>query len=206
VKSCPRVGVDFDNTLVCYDEVFRRRACALGLLPAAQAAGKADVRARLRETGREDAWTELQGYVYGPDMKDARPFPGALECLGRLAGRGVELFIVSHKTRYAVRGPRHDLHEESLAWLGRHGVLGPGPVGLSPRQVFFEPTREAKLTRIAALGCTHFVDDLPEVLGAPTFPADVVRLLFDPEGASGEGGNFRRVESWDDLEKELFAA
>jgi hypothetical protein len=36
--------------------------------------------------------------------------------------------------------------------------------------VFLEPTKADKLTRIATLGCTHFIDDLPEFLSDPGFP------------------------------------
>ena len=33
--------------------------------------------------------------------------------------------------------------------------------------MFFELTKEAKVARIGGLGCTHFIDDLPEFLREP---------------------------------------
>ena len=41
--------------------------------------------------------------------------------------------------------------------------------------------REAKIKRIRALQCTHFIDDLPEELFAPAFPENVRRFLFQQE-------------------------
>ena len=37
------------------------------------------------------------------------------------------------------------------------------------------------------LGCTHFIDDLEEVLAHPDFPVAVERLLFDPYTENGGG-------------------
>jgi len=71
-----RVGVDLDNTIVCYDDVFHRVAVEWGLIPANVAVSKGAVRDYLRRQGREDTWIELQGYVYGNRFREAQPFPG----------------------------------------------------------------------------------------------------------------------------------
>ena len=59
------LGVDFDNTLVCYDSLFYRVALEKEAIPSKCAPTKRAVRDHLRENGLEDLWTELQGYVYG---------------------------------------------------------------------------------------------------------------------------------------------
>ena len=59
------VGVDFDTTIVGSDQLFHRVAVEQGLVPTATEPTKSAVRDQLRNTGQEDAWTELQGYVYG---------------------------------------------------------------------------------------------------------------------------------------------
>ena len=43
-----RLGLDFDNTIVCYDGLFHRVAREEGLIPAALPATKSDVRNHLR--------------------------------------------------------------------------------------------------------------------------------------------------------------
>jgi hypothetical protein len=174
------IGVDFDNTIVRYDDVFGRVALDLGLVPAHAATSKTAVRDHLRATGREDRWTELQGIIYGPRMMDAALFPGVAEFFARCRAEAMPVAIVSHRTRFPYLGERHDLHAAARDFLARHAFHDAGVIGLPEDRVFFEETKEAKLARIAALGCTTFIDDLPEVLSDPGFPPGVRRVLFDP--------------------------
>jgi len=198
------LGVDFDNTLVSYDEIFFSAALEQGLVPEDLHPSKNEVRAFLRRTGREDLWTELQGYVYGEAIKDAPPFPGAVEALAALLERGAEVRIISHKTRRPYLGnEQYDLHEAARSWIEAN-VL---PRILRPVEAYFEPTKEAKLERIAATKCTHFVDDLPEFLGELSFPAGVVKILFDPANCHESAPDVRTTLSWREirgiLEKEV---
>jgi hypothetical protein len=198
------IGLDFDNTLVRYDEVFHDEAVARGLIPADVPAVKEQVRDRLRRDGREDAWTELQGWTYGPGMAKAKAFPGVREFLTACRARGVAVRIISHRTRKPFLGPAHDLHAAAREWLKQSGFLGPD-TDIRPEDVYFEETKPAKLARIAEQGCTHFIDDLPEFLSMPGFPAGVERLLFDPAGGHA-GEPFPRLRSWDEAAKILLGA
>lgn len=63
-----RLGIDFDNTIVCYDELFHRVALEQGLIPADLPVNKSEVRNHLRRVGKEPLWTEMQGSVYGARM------------------------------------------------------------------------------------------------------------------------------------------
>lgn len=167
-----RVGVDFDNTIVRYDDLFHRVALERDLIPPDLPANKSAVRDFLRAADREDDWTEMQGYVYGERMvADAQPFPGARAFFERCRAEGIPTCIISHKTRHPYRGERYDLHGAARAWLERHGF---------DAETFFELTKADKLARIGSAGCTHFIDDLPEFLGEADFPPRVQRILFDP--------------------------
>jgi hypothetical protein len=192
------LGVDFDNTLICYDGVFHRAAVDEGLVPAATPARKEAVRDHLRAAGREDDWTALQGVVYGSRLRQAEPFPGALELLAEAVRAGLDVSIVSHKTRHPYRGPPLDLHAAALDWLEHQGCFDPAGVGLRRDRVHFLLTKEAKLEQVARCGCTHFVDDLPEILLSPLFPAGTARLLFAPAGAPPQAaaGGLTTVTSW----------
>lgn len=178
-----RIGIDFDNTIVCYDSLFYRVALERGLIPEDLPPFKEQVRDHLRGVGREDAWTAMQGYVYGPRLAEAEPFPGVLDFLRRCRAGGVQTWIVSHKTRVPYRGPAYDLHAAALGWMETHGLFDPAGGGLDRDRVFLEPTKAAKLARIGELACSHFIDDLPEFLAEAAFPAGVIRLLFAPKGA-----------------------
>ena len=71
---------------------------------------------------------------------------------------------------------------------------------MAPERVLFKQTRPEKLECIAAVGCTHFIDDLPEVLLEPTFPQHVTRILFDPDDKHRQIEGLWRVSSWQELE------
>jgi hypothetical protein len=198
-------GLDFDNTIVRYDEIFHRVARQEGLVPADVRRSKDGVRDYLRARGREAAWTELQGRVYGARMLDAPAFPGVLDCVRRARSRGVRFCIVSHRTRHPVLGPPHDLHGAAFAWLDANGFFDEARTGLERRDVYLELSREDKLARIAALGCDYFVDDLPELVTDPDFPAHVHAILFDPNDQYGVHGGVDRARSWGDVERRLVA-
>ena len=195
--------MDFDNTIVCYDQLFHRVAVEQGLIPPEVPASKGQVRDYLRRCGQEDAWTRLQGYVYGARMQEAPPFPGVLEFFTRCKQRGVTVCIISHKTRYPYLGPKYDLHQAAREWLESHGFFDPTRIGLSQDQAYFEVTKQAKLARIARVGCTHFIDDLPEFLAEPEFPAGVERILYDPNGNYKKDNRFPSISSWEDIEEAI---
>ncbi len=189
----PRIGLDFDNTIVCYDRLFHAAAVEQGLIPAAIAANKIAVRDFLRAQGAEEQWIELQGEVYGKRMLEADPFPGILAFLAQAQAAGFSLVIVSHKTRHPFKGSQWDLHLAARDWIAKH--LGGGWV--AQENVYFELTKEAKLARIESCGCTDFVDDLPEILMAPAFPAHTRALLFDPAGHFSDDSRYARMGGWD---------
>ena len=197
------IGIDFDNTIVCYDELFHAVARERGLIPDGVVVTKNAVRDHLRQVGAEDRWTELQGYVYGPGMKDAKAFPGALQFFATSRRLQLPIFIISHRTRYPFLGERYDLHQSARDWIAAQGLHDPQGIGLPEDHVFFEPTKAEKLARIGSVGCTHFIDDLPELLQEPSFPAGVDKILFDPGAAHRGSGIARSAESWDDLARML---
>jgi hypothetical protein len=200
------VGVDLDNTIISYDDVIHRRAVEDALVPADTRQHKKTLRDLIRrhEDG-EQRWVEIQAYIYGEGMALARPFDGALAFLRECRRRDIATYIVSHKTQYAAFGGRQiGLREQALAWLDRIGIFDTERYGLGPERVFFESTRDAKVERIRALGCMHFIDDLEEVFMHPSFPAGVERLLFDPYAEAHENPRFRVFTSWQSLQDHFF--
>jgi hypothetical protein len=197
------IGVDFDNTIVCYDTVFFRVALEQNLIPPDLPSNKAAVRDYLRQCGKEDLWTELQGYVYGACMHHAPPFAGVIEFFDQCRRKGVIVYIISHKTRYPFLGPRFDLHQAARNWLESHGFFDSSVLGMQHDHVFFELTKSEKLRRIAEVGCTHFIDDLPEFLMEEAFPPKVVRILFGPNQNHGEIEIIQPASSWTEIARIL---
>jgi hypothetical protein len=174
------VGIDFDNTIVKYDRVFGDAARSRGWVAEDFRGSKKQLRdvVRLLPDG-EIKWQILQGEVYGQRMGEAEPFPGVMEFIDAARRRGIEMFVVSHKTQYSnYDASKIDLREAALGWMEKNGFFDPGRLGLSRQHIFFADTRAEKIARISALGCGVFIDDLEEVFADPTFPSDVKRVLF----------------------------
>lgn len=197
-----RIGIDFDNTIACYDGVFRRAAIERGLVPADIGSSKNAVRDFLNGSGRKDEFTELQGYVYGARMDLVAPYPGVARFVADARSAGHELFVVSHKTRHPMLGPKHDMHGAARRFLEAQGLVGPGL--LRGPDVFFELTKEEKVARAACLGVEVFVDDLPEILGMRGFPEGMRAILFDPDGHhTGSSVPFERCADWASIHRLL---
>ena len=193
-----RIGVDFDNTLVCYDRAFATVGKEAGLLPADFTGGK-DAAKRFLLRGRPDGylWERLQGLVYGRRIDHAELAEGAAEFFRRCRERnGWQVYVVSHKTVLAHHDPlRTDLRESALGWMRRQGFFEADGFGLDVTRVFFEDTRDAKVRRIGDLDCQVFVDDLPEVLGHAAMPAGCRKILFSTE----HSGPFERAANWTEV-------
>lgn len=195
------IGIDFDNTIICYDQVFHRLALESGLIPPDLPAGKNIIRNHLRSEGKEDLWTEMQGLVYGDKIIEAEAYPGVDDFLCYCKLKNISTCIVSHKTRHPYRGPKCDLHEAGYKWLHSKGFLDEVKSGISSRQVYFELTKEEKIQRIVSLKCTHFIDDLPEILLATGIPGNITKILFDPSGDFQNVSDIERKTSWFDILK-----
>src|SRR6266545_12572 len=79
-----RIGIDFDNTIVTYDQVFLTAARERGLVDSAFSGGKKAVRDRIRLLPNgELCWQKLQGYVYGAGIGAALLIDGVAPFLRR---------------------------------------------------------------------------------------------------------------------------
>ena len=191
-----RIGVDFDNTIADYEGVFHAAAMERGLIAADLPKGKNAVRDFLNGSGRKDDFTALQGYVYGSRMDLARPYEGFSEFIATARAAAHDLFIVSHKTRFPMLGPKYDMHDAARRFLRDRNLSGRIAVPLT--QIFFEETKEQKIARVAALDVDVFIDDLPEILNMPGLPDRCRRILFAPNGTPA-GPGFEVCRSWDEI-------
>ncbi|MBX9690019.1 MAG: hypothetical protein K2X27_25130 [Candidatus Obscuribacterales bacterium] len=185
------LGIDFDNTIICYDRIFHREATIRQLIPDYVPPIKEQIRDFLRGCGQEEIWTELQGHVYGHAIVGANPFPGLKEFLQICRLFKIKMHIVSHKTKFPYRGKQYDLHRAALDWLQANEIIDSDKTGLAASDVFFAESKAKKLSCIADLGCTHFIDDLPEFLLEADFPPGVEKLLFMPALAAADAGTIQ---------------
>ena len=192
------IGIDFDNTIVSYDELMYRIARERGLIDARTEPSKRAIRDAVRRLNDgEVEWQKLQGLVYGPLMRDARTTDGADEFIRWCREAGMEVFIISHKTEYAgYDETATNLRTAALDWMAAHRFFDPDGLALSRSAVYFESTRLDKIARIAATGCSYFIDDLEEVFLEPSFPWNVQKILYSPGAQSAANGSAIVMHSW----------
>jgi len=193
------IGIDFDNTIVCYDDVFHKAAVERNFIPATFSASKTEIRDFFRAQKQEAVWTELQGYVYGARMDLAQPFPGVGDFFEYCRKHNIRVSIISHKTKHPYLGIQYDLHTAAQKWLMKQPFFRDGI------NVFFELTLQEKLHRIERTGCDAFIDDLPELLNEPKFPQKPRKILFDPGNLYQENTQWQKLSSWEQMPSILSA-
>lgn len=190
------IGIDFDNTIISYDKVFHKYATKLGLIGPEVERNKQAIRDAIRRLPNgNDQWTELQGLVYGKHVDEADIAPGFDEFIDWCRTRGIKLSIISHKTIYPAMGPQYNLHTAAQKWLEDNDLYE--RTGIAKDDVIFEEKLQSKLSQIGARGCTHFIDDLPEVLLHSDFPAQVKKILYSQE--KRVDGNLLCFRSWHEI-------
>ena len=200
-----RIGIDFDNTLACYQHVFAEVASLLDLVEPNWSGTKFELREllRLKENG-EKKWQQLQGQVYGKYIERAELFPGAANFLLRLKQRCWPIVIVSHKTKFGhYDHDRVPLRQAALDWMENKKCFGNDGLGLKEQNVHFANTREEKVQIIAEQGCDVFIDDLWEVFSELNFPYQTQRILFS-KACDSKNSDYNLVsESWREISQFL---
>jgi hypothetical protein len=200
------IGVDFDNTLLSYDDLIYEIAVHQELVPEETPKSKRDIREYVRQLPEgEIHWQRLQAVMYGPKMRRAKPIDGALLFLEFCNNRAIKIYIISHKTRYAKYDQtRTNLRDAAMAWMTDHRFFDVNGLGLSPDDIYFEAMRLGKLERIKSLGCTHFIDDLEETFLEPSFPSSVERILYAPQQPHSPLPGTRIATTWKEVCHYLF--
>ena len=158
---------------------------------------KTEIRNHLRSIGKEKDFTKLQGEVYGPEIVNAEAAVGVLEALKKLKMKEVEMHLISHKTKYPYLGPKYDLHSAATKWLDKNGFFRENEIGWDKSQVNYMATKEEKINKILELKCTHYVDDLPEILNM--LPGNIQKILYDPNGQQDMPRGMITMKKWSDL-------
>jgi len=197
-----RIGIDFDNTIANYDSVFEFAAKEKQFISQDWKGNKKELRNLLRNSVKgELKWQQLQGLVYGKYMHKAEAFPGLREFLFACKVRGVDLYIISHKTEYGhFDAEKISLRDEARKWLENNFQISKGKFGITRQNVFFHSTRLEKVQRIKELRCDYFIDDLVEVFEEELFPNDTKKILFDRSISNPEASiDISILKSWSQI-------
>ena len=199
------VSVDFDNTIALYDEAFRAAALERGLVSPDFTGGRAALRALLRQhQDGETAWMTVQGYVYGAGISRAVVADGFRAFAKQINENGHRLVVVSHKTQYGHFDPlRVDLRVAALDWMKSNGLVDQKDAIVSSDDVYFEPTRAAKVARIASLAPSVHVDDLIEVFTDTGYPRTVRGVLLADRPECELPAHVTTCRNWTDVRGEI---
>jgi len=192
-----KIGLDFDNTIVNYDNVFFKVALENNLIPGDIKKTKNSVRDFLRGNDKNDIWTEMQGYVYGKRMSEVEMFNGFRNFYDLSQEKGIDIVIISHKTKFPYAGKKFDLRRSALEWIQNN--LSSEKERFPRNNIFFEDTKEKKAYRIDNESCDFFIDDLPEIFELNEFPKEPKKILFNPEKRKTELKDVLMFENWNSI-------
>lgn len=185
-----KIGIDFDNTIICYDSLFKRFANDHKIDIPTHRNPKSVVKAFLLQKPEGNfKWTSLQGEIYGNKLAEVEPHDGFLDFVDLSRERGHELCIISHKSIYNTLKPYRDLHRAARNWLSENKVTNPSR--LDEKACFFECTQQEKILRIQKEKCDIFIDDLIAIFKNNEFPSCTYKILF-----GSRQHNHDSISSW----------
>jgi hypothetical protein len=202
------IGVDFDNTLVTYDNLIHAVASERNLIQPGTEKSKRPIRDAIRQlSGGEIEWQKVQAEVYGPRIAEATPAPGAKTFLQSCVLHHAKVYVISHKTVFANYDETGtNLRHAALSWIQQNCFFDTPISGLSEEDVYFASTRKEKLEHISRLKCTHFIDDLEETFLEASFPSDVERILYSPHATCPARASVKLTGNWPQIMDYLFDA
>lgn len=200
------IGVDLDNTIISYDSLMHRIALELGLISRNTKKSKKHIRDRIRQLqDGEKKWQELQAVAYGQRMDEAQLISGVGKFLRLCRKNKAKVYIISHKTEFAnYDRTKINLRTASINWMEKNKFFKGDRLSIHRENVYFESTRAGKIERIKSLKCTHFIDDLEETFAEDSFPKEVQKILYDPNGESSYLQGVMVFSRWEDINEYFF--
>ena len=77
------------------------------------------------------------------------------------------------------KGPAYNLYEAAQSWLKQYNFLKKDGLNWNEEDIYFMEKKEEKIKTIKKLNCSHYIDDLPEIL--ELLGEDIEKILYDPE-------------------------
>ena len=200
------IGIDFDNTLIDYNQIMLQTANNMNLISGTHPLSKKDIRNKIRTLKNgEIKWQHFQATIYGSQINHGRLPDGVEEFFKNCNTHGLKTYIVSHKTKFS-KDPDNpvNLRSAALDWMKTKGFFNPKGIGLTLKDIFFEPTRREKINRITSLKCTDFIDDLQETFLDERFPKSVKKILYSPNISINSISEIDVAQNWKGVNEIIF--
>ena len=205
-KMVGPIGVDLDNTIASYDEVLFDTALELNVIEPSNPKGKKMIRDAVRRLpDGEIIWQKLQAEIYGPRMMAAGLIEDVNNFFLQCRQESIQVYVISHKTKFAnYDSAGINLRDAALKWLNAKDFFDQKGLGLECSNVYFESTRQDKISRIKNLGCKYFIDDLKEIFEERTFPNSTIKILFDQHNEYKSCKNGSIYNTWKEITELIF--
>lgn len=205
IEGISSIGLDFDNTIVCYEDIFQNLAEQNNWIQSEKKLTKSDIKDKILSLKNGlFKWKTMQSLVYSDLISSATPMQGVFDFIKKCNNHNIDFYIVSHKTEYAeITTSGNNLRDMALEWLMKN--FAHHKLTLPLDSIYFAHTREDKINTIRSLNCTYFIDDLEEVLSHSLFPDDVQKILIN----GSNNHNFPNSEiimkkNWNEIEEYVF--
>jgi len=190
-----KIGIDLDNTIAIYDNLFSKYAS--NLLGVKGCRNKKEVAHYLKNQNREKDWTFLQGEVYGKYMTEASVAKHFIERISSIDLSEAVFEIVSHRSLFPSSGALYNMRNIAYDWI---------ELNISPytqiniyKSVFFFETIEEKIQFISESSYFAFVDDLPFIFENNHFPKNTRAFLFTNGEKISNNPFFEELNSWENF-------
>ncbi len=203
-----RIGIDFDNTTVSYEQVFYEIAKRENIDTSSYSilgSYKTQVKMALAEkVDGDNEWQRIQGYVYGLGMSSAHIMFGFFNFLLNCKLNNWDVYIVSHKSEYGhFDKSRTNLRYAALDWMKNNNFFYDSEPLISIDNIFFLDTQDCKINKIKDLKLDLFIDDLLEVFQNQLFPKEIKKFLLNKK-LEKCCKSIKIFTSWDEISNELF--
>ena len=177
-----RFGFDLDNTLIDYSGSVLKYCQAKNLKNCFDIETLRQLLRELDTTNHE--WQVAQCWLYTTGLNYAKFADGAIDFIDYLHKKDVSIYIISHKTEFTPDFcGRKNLRYFASTWLENNGITNILP---SPRNLYFENTRQDKITQINRLNLRYFVDDLFDVLDDPNISQSINKYLIGSQNFTND--------------------
>lgn len=195
-----RIGIDFDNTIVNYDKVFRfllKKFYKINTLKKS----KKEIRKIIIKDKGERAWMTLQGQAYGKYMYTSEISIGFKNFLHRAIINNSKIFIVSHKTDFGhYDKAKINLRKKSYEWIEKN-INSNEKYKILKKNIFFLSTIDKKINKVKKLKLDFFIDDLEIILNNKDFPKSTKKILYN---TSINKNDYKNYIYWRDISHYIF--
>ena len=194
-----RFGFDLDNTIIDYG-ISVEKYCLNAKIPKQEKI--TSLRSYLRQIDPSDSkWQEAQSWIYIDGLEFAKLNKGIEDLCVYLLNKKINVFIVSHKTNKTQdRFGGRDLLSPAVNWIQHSNIKNFFDIN---ENIYFMPTRDAKIQKIEQLDLNWFVDDLLEVLLDKNFPPHTTKYLLADEEIPEVSANIDVVGNFSLIKEKL---